>query len=45
MKRYKFILDNGHYDWVLAGDFRTACLAWARFGHDPRAIMAMECHG
>jgi hypothetical protein len=45
MKRYCFVLDSGHRDWVIALDFRGACLAWERFGHDPRTIMAMECFG
>jgi len=45
MKRYCFVLDSGHRDWVIALDFRGACLAWERFGHDPRTILAMECFG
>lgn len=43
MKRFKFILDNGHADWVIAPDFRSACAAWEQFGHSPAAIWAMEC--
>ena len=45
MKRYKFVMDSGRWDWVIAQDFRAACLIWERFGLDPRGIAAMECFG
>ena len=42
MNRYKFLMDDGTVDWVIAKSFREACDIWAQFGKDPRAIMAMS---
>jgi hypothetical protein len=42
MNRYKFLMDDGTVDWVIAKSFREACDIWAQFGRDPRAIMAMS---
>jgi hypothetical protein len=42
MNRYKFLMDDGTVDWVIARSFREACSIWAQFGKDPRAIMAMS---
>ena len=44
MRKYRFILDSGDIQHVIARDFREACLSWARFGLDPREIAAMECY-
>ena len=42
MKHYKFVMDCAAVYHVVARDFRSACLAWERFGLDPRDIAAVE---
>ena len=41
MKKFKFLMDDGTVDWVIARTFHDACIIWSQLGKDPRAIQAM----
>lgn len=45
MRKFKFVMDNQEVFHVIARDFRAACIAWERFGKDPRDIWAIEQTG
>ena len=42
MNRYKFLMEDGAVDYVIAHTFAEACIIWSQYGKDPRQIMAME---
>ena len=41
-KKYEFHLEDGSVQHVVAQDFKQACLAWEKFGKDPRDIKVMK---